>query len=253
MIKEIINTVEKQMQDSLAEVRKTFRHSGNKGANIEDIFAKFIRQYLPRKCEIGNGEIIDSIGNRSGQIDIIIVNDDHPFTFTQNKPGLFFIEGVMGIGEIKTILTSSELTNSLNNSILYRKLKIKHSKGSFIQATESDLKRYYEHPPFFLFAFESQISLNTIKQNIDDFITNNRLDQTDSIDGIFVLDKGWLINFGDGKGTFKFKTSLEESASGWIIHESKTLLFDLLCYLSATMPRIIRFEPILMHYIFSKD
>jgi len=86
MIKELIAKTEKQMIESLYEVRETFKHSGNKGISNENYFADFLRKYLPRKYEIGNGEIIDSYGNRSGQTDIIIVNEDHPFTFTPNRP-----------------------------------------------------------------------------------------------------------------------------------------------------------------------
>jgi len=167
MLKQKIAKVEKQMRDALAEVRLTFKHSGNKGTSTEDFFIKFVRQYLPRRLEIGNGEIIDTEGNRSGQADVVILSEDHPFTFNPNKPGLFFIEGVLSVGEIKTTLTTKELRNTLKNSVSYKNLKMTHGQGSMVHANQSDLKRFYEHPPFFLFAFESQISLNTIRKNIE--------------------------------------------------------------------------------------
>jgi hypothetical protein len=253
MIKGKIAKVENQMREALAEVRETFKHSGNKGTNIEHIFGDFARKYLPRRLEIGNGEIIDSFGNRSGQADIIIVNEDHPFTFTPNKPGLFFIEGILSVGEIKTTLTTQELKNTLKNSLLYKKLKTTHGKGSMFYANKSDKNRYYEHPPFFLFCYESQLTLPTIKTNIENFIAESSTDTLGIIDGVFVLDKGWLINFGDGKGAFKFRTPDGKNMDGWVMKKSNSVLFDLFSYISATMPKTIRFEPILVNYLFSKE
>ncbi len=253
MIKEKIGKVEKQMIEALAEVRETFKHSGNKGTSNENSFGDFVRQYLPRRLEIGNGEIIDSFGNRSGQADIVIVSEDHPFTFNPNRPGLFFIEGISSIGEIKTVLTSQELKNTLNNSVLYKKLKITHGKGSMVHANKSDLERYYEHPPFFLFCYESQLSLSTIKKNIESYVTEKSIDNLQVIDGIFVLGKGWLINFGDGKGSFQFKALDGSVFTNWVIKESNSVLFDFFSYLSVTMPKTIRFEPIIANYLFSED
>ncbi len=253
MIKDKIAKVEKQMIEALAEVRETFKHSGNKGTSNENAFGDFVRQYLPRRLEVGNGEVIDSYGNRSGQADIIIVNEDHPFTFTPNKPGLFFIEGVLSVGEIKTVLTTQELKNTLNNSLLYKRLKTTHGKGSMVNANPSDLKRYYEHPPFFLFCYESQLSLETIKKNIDTFVAENSLDKLQVMDAVFVLGKGSIINFGDGQGSFQFRMPDGKTMSDWIIQNSDSVLFDFFCFLSVTMPKILRFEPILAKYLFNSD
>lgn len=252
MLKNIIAKVENQMQEVLDEVRETFKHSGNKGTNTEYLFADFARKYLPRKLEIGNGEIIDSFGNRSGQTDIIIVSEDHPFTFTQNKPGLFFIEGILSVGEIKITLTSQELKNTLKNSMLYKKLKTTYG-GEIVPASYNNSKRYYDHPPFFLFCYESQLTLSTIKKNIESFIKEDLKDASGVIDGVFVLDKGWVINFGDGKEVFQLRTPNGNTMDGWVSKESDSVLFDLFSYISVTMPRIIRSKPILVNYLFSKE
>lgn len=64
--------------------------------------------------------------------------------------------------------------------------------------------------------------------------------------------RGWIINLGDGKGLYRFRTSESESAKGWICNDSKSTLFDFLGWLSAVMPRIIRYDPILPQYLFSR-
>jgi hypothetical protein len=125
MLEDKIRRVENQMRESLAETRETFTHSGNKGTTVEDALSKVVREYLPRRLDITNGEIIDSCGNRSGQADLIIVNEDHPFTISSTRgPSLCFIEGVSAVGEIKSVLTSTELRNVLRNSVKYKKLRL---------------------------------------------------------------------------------------------------------------------------------
>jgi transposase len=88
--KEQINAVELQMQARLAEIRQRLHHRGNKGASVEAVVREFLREYLPRRFDVGHGEIVDQQGQRSPQTDVVIVNEDHPGTFTHNEPGLFF-------------------------------------------------------------------------------------------------------------------------------------------------------------------
>jgi len=93
MLKDKIATVERGMRERLKELRITFTQRGDKGVSVEAIFKKFLREYLPRRLEVGSGEVIDSKENRSRQTDIVIVNEDHPFTFTQDLLGLFLLKG----------------------------------------------------------------------------------------------------------------------------------------------------------------
>lgn len=252
MLKGKIATVETQMRGKLEEIRATFEHAGDKGASVESSFRKFLRVYLPRNLEIGNGEVIDSKDKRSNQTDIAIVNDDHPLTFTPDQPGLFFIEGVSAAGEVKTTLTSSELEKALEDSTQFKQLEIFPGKGTMASTNPSDLERFYKCPPWFLFAFDSQLTLTRIMNNIETFqgahsIQNNRL-----LDAVFVLDRGWVINFGDGKGAFGYEKPDGNIAEGFAEKNSDSVLFDLLAWLSCVMPKMVRFEPILLQYMLPK-
>jgi hypothetical protein len=103
MLKAKIAAVEVQMRAKLAEIRATLDHAGSKGQRVEeDVFRTFLREYLPRRLEIGHGEVVDTLGARSPQTDVIIATEDHPFTFTRELPGLFFVEGVCAAAEVKT-------------------------------------------------------------------------------------------------------------------------------------------------------
>jgi hypothetical protein len=249
MLKDKIAAVEVQMKAKLEEARATFAHPGDKGTSVEDSFRAFLRHYLPRRLEVGNGEIIDRKERRSMQTDVVIVSEDHPFTFTPDLPGFFFIEGVCAACEVKANLTSTELKKSVKNSCQFKQLEIEPGNGTLASSNSSDLERFYKCPPWFLVAFESQLTLSRIQTEIEEFESKNPVESNRLVDAVFVLGQGWVINFGDGEGSFQFKTPEGISLGGWHWQNSDSVLFDLLAWLSAVMPRMIRFEPILPKYM----
>ena len=252
MLKDMIDTAEAQMKAKLDEARATFTHPGDKGTFCEVSFRAFLRQYLPRRLELGNGEIVDHNGRRSRQTDVVVVSEDHPFTFTPDIPGLFFIDGVCAASEVKAKLTSTELKNTLENSCQFKRLEIVLGKHTIVSSNESDLKRFYKCPPYFLVAFESQLKLSTILEKINDFVESKGFGVNEVnkiLDAVFIIDRGWIINFGDGKGSYRFRIPTGELVEGWRCREPDSVLFDLLGWLSVVMPRMIRFEPILPRYI----
>jgi hypothetical protein len=252
MLEEIISSLEVQMRAALATTRKTFRNSGIKGTTNENVFADFLRQYIPRRLEVGNGEIIDSQGHQTGQTDVIIVSEDHPFTFKPNEPGLFFIEGVYGAGEVKTHLTSDHLENTLKNSVYFKsKLQISFSAGTSSRfKSASDKDRFYLRRPYFLFAYESQLTLQSITLKVKEYGEKNGLSLFDLLDAIFILDKGCMINMADGRGSFWSTDPNGNPVAGFAAYESEKVLFELFKFLSIAIPRIEIGDPILSHYFF---
>ena len=249
-LKSKIAAAEAQMKAKLNEIRATFAQSGDKGVSAEDIFREFLRKYLATRFRVGHGEVIDRNGKRSGQTDVVIVSEDHPYTFTEDQPGLFFIEGVSAAAEIKTNLTSTELDESLKRSHMFKLLESDIGEGTITHANLSDIERFSKCPPWFLFAFETQLSLSTIKANIERFIEQEKIEKNRLADAIFVLDRGWVINFGDGKGALISKTPEGRSVEGWVWKDSDSVLFVLLGWLHAVMLKMIRFKPVLIKYLF---
>lgn len=248
MLRKKIAAVEAQMKAKLEEARATFDHPGDKGTSVEDSFRVFLRQYLPGRLEVGHGEIIDTNEIRSKQTDVVIVNEDHPFTFTPDLPGLFFIEGVCAAGEVKAILTSGALESALKNSCQFKQLRMRPAKGNMIHTNPSDRDRFYKCPPWFLVALESQLDLAGVQKKIRQFGEGNTVEVNRLADAVFILDRGWVINFGDGQGSFQFRTPEGKSVQGWAWKDSDSVLFDLLRWLSVVMPRVIRYAAILTHY-----
>ena len=235
------------MREKLGALRARFAHPGNKGAIAEETFREFLREYLPRRLAVGHGEVIDSQGGRSGQVDIVVATDDHPFTFSDDAPGLFLIEGTVGVGEVKSLLTGEELTRTIHASKKVRELKPEIGVGTMAHSNPADLRRFYSSPPYFLFAYESRLSLSTIRERLQE--EGRQLSSPIAmIDAVYVLGRGWVVNFGDGDGAFQFRTPAGESVRGWVEHETESVLLDFMTWLSIVMPRTIRFEPMLVRY-----
>jgi hypothetical protein len=256
MLKVEFEQIEHQMIAQLENARTRFSHAGDKGAVVEKSFREFLKSYLPRRLAIGNGEIVDSHGGRSGQTDVVIVNEDHPFTFTDDLPGLFFIEGVVGAAEIKSVLNSDHLEKTIKSSRKFKELKSEFGHGTEVKVSSpTDLKRYYSRPPFFLFAFESNFSLDSVckrlRAEIDDKTGNAK---KDLLDAVFIAGQGWLINFGDGTESFRFQTKNGDSLPGWQGKKTASVLVPLLSWLSYVMPKMKRVIPVLHTYLLpSKD
>lgn len=246
-----INLQEQQMLLKLKEIRSTFEHKGIKGTEVEKQFREFLKFYLPRRLNIGEGEIIDRNFNTTNQVDVVVTDENHPFTFGDGGLGLFFIEGTCAAGEIKSVLTTAELESSLEKARNYKKLKMISIKDALIlSSNDSDQRRFYTTPPFFIFAFESQI---TLKKAYDVARLYNRENYVpgSTADGIFILGKhkGVIIDLGDGQGSFSIRNSDGHNMMGWTAYKSERILFDFLSWLSVIMPRMIGGSSILTPYL----
>jgi hypothetical protein len=247
LIKKISN-LEKQMLLKLEEIRDTYEHKGIKGTEVEKHFRSFLKYYLPRRHDVGEGEIIDRNFNTSNQTDIIITDENHPFSFGEDGLGLFFIEGVCAAGEIKSVLTTEELTSSLDKAYNYKKMTMIPPAGAIMNANDSDGKRFYTTPPFFIFAFESQISIKKAYKVVSDY-KKKEYSPGFSADGIFILNRGYMLDMGDGLGAFYVKGKDGKRMKGWTALLSDKILFDFLSWLSSVMPRMQGGSNILVPYL----
>lgn len=86
-------------------------------------------QHLPKATspEIG-GQIIDSNGHISGQIDLVLYNDNAP-RFGGNPKSYYFAEGVIAAVQVKSKLTSGELSSALKNLETVKICKLRPSMG----------------------------------------------------------------------------------------------------------------------------
>jgi hypothetical protein len=212
---------------------------------------------LPQYLRVGTGEVIDQSDARTGQLDIVIANEDQPFHREVHEAGVFLVEGVTAAGEVKSRLTTSELDLAIKGGVKFKALRNRHFTGDMVHANESDLERYYRCPPFFLVAFDSVVAPQTM---IDRLNAASAVAASDGsgpglppIDAVFVLGQGWAINFGDGQGSLRWADSAgavaQKWVTGWVWGSDDKVLVRMLMWLNAVMPRVLRFGSIVMPYL----
>ncbi len=99
-------------------------HPVLKGNIREFGLGRLISQILPDGWDIGKGQIHDSFGNQSGEIDLIIYNKKiiPPLLFNE-KEGIYPIESVLYIFEIKSKSTLKEISTTIEKFTKVRNLK----------------------------------------------------------------------------------------------------------------------------------
>jgi len=101
-LKLLFEGLQNQMVAQLNTSREFIEHPGSKGDALENAWIEWLRKYLPNRYSIDKAIVIDSEGNTSHQMDIVIYDNWFtPFIFSQN--GFFYIpaEGVYAIFEVK--------------------------------------------------------------------------------------------------------------------------------------------------------
>lgn len=101
-LKELFHGLQEQMQTSLNVNRKFIEHPGSKGDATEQHWIEFLRTYLPDRYKVDKAIVIDSTGNVSEQMDVVIYDAIYtPFIFKQD--GFMYIpaESVYAVFEVK--------------------------------------------------------------------------------------------------------------------------------------------------------
>ena len=247
------------LQLSLRGSRAKFHHRGNLGEANEAAFRDFLRAHLPPKYRLGDGEVIDMAGRRSRQMDIIVADEEQPFEVKDNDPAqLMIIEGVSAAAEVKTTLTTTELRDCIEKGRSFKALEAVPGKSTMLAAPtlhdqpNSDIPRFYQHRPFFVFSYEGAIGGETLREMLSEDERSREPGAIPVVDAVFILDKGFAVNLWDGNGALSFYSfETQELVTGWYWFglPEYTLLW-LLLWLHGTMPRFaIRSSP-LMGYLF---
>jgi hypothetical protein len=145
--------------------------------------------------------VIDTHGARSSQLDLVIATDAHPQWFEPDSPSFFLMEGIAGVGEVKSTLTSQDLDAALQNVRNFRRLKPRWPHHMDIVGARDDLRRYLASPPYFLFAYEADMSMDSIAERFLTVVDGPR--ELESLDALVVLGKGYVVNLGFGERAFQ--------------------------------------------------
>ena len=123
----LFNGLQNQMISQLSTNRQFITHPGSKGDALENAWIEWLRNYLPNRYSVDKAIVIDSEGNTSHQIDLVIYDNWFtPFIFSQNGFHYIPAEGVYAVFEVKPDINGSVVGKSY---IQYACEKIESVRG----------------------------------------------------------------------------------------------------------------------------
>lgn len=136
-LKKIFLGLQTEMVAKLRNSRANIKHPTAKGNVTESSWRRLLETYLPKRYAVESAFIIDSTGNISEQIDLVIF-DRHFSPFLFHEDGAIYIpaESVYAVFEIKQEANSANLSYAAKKIESVRKLTrtsaaIPHAGGKF--------------------------------------------------------------------------------------------------------------------------
>jgi hypothetical protein len=192
ILKELFKGLQTQMVSQLIANRKFITHPGSKGDALENVWIEWLRNYLPNRYCVDKAIVIDSNGDTSHQIDVVIY-DQHftPFVFNQNGFKYIPAEGVYAVFEVKPVLKGTvDISGESYNFIEYAGQKIesvrklKRTSVGIINAGQPTKPRALTKIIGGILASTNGITQNTIEKHLK------------SLKGLQTLEMGCAADFG---------------------------------------------------------
>ena len=122
-IKSLFKSMQEQMLASL-NTQDFIKHPGTKGDATENNWILWMRKFLPKRYAADKAFVIDSDGNLSDQIDIVIYDKQYsPIVFEQNGALYVTAESVYAIFEVKQELNKTNIEYAGDKIASVRKLR----------------------------------------------------------------------------------------------------------------------------------
>lgn len=127
-VKELFGERQRQTESDLLSARSLIRHTTAKGDRSEDIWCNILSAYLPARYDVRSAFVIDSLGNYSEQIDLVVHDRFYtPFVFVFGGYEIIPIEAVYAVFEVKQDLRLQNVRAAQNKVKSVRKLKQCHA------------------------------------------------------------------------------------------------------------------------------
>ncbi|MCJ7423887.1 hypothetical protein MUP01_06415 [Candidatus Bathyarchaeota archaeon] len=106
---ELFDGVSKKLKIDFEEQAKILGHPGEVGSGRENVLKSILTKYIPKRFSVDSGFVIDALGNRSQQIDIVIYEANYTPVFEIVEGKKFFpCETVVAVGQVKTDIGSAQ-------------------------------------------------------------------------------------------------------------------------------------------------
>jgi len=126
-----------EIEQRLATARKSFSHPGTKGSASEHVWLELLQNYLPKRYQAATAHIVDSQGQFSDQIDVVIFDRQYsPFIFKFQGQVILPAESVYAVFEAKQTIYAAQVIYAQDKIQTVRKLTrtslpIPHAGGTY--------------------------------------------------------------------------------------------------------------------------
>lgn len=123
-LKDLLYDLHDDIQDRLARSRKLMGHSTAKGDASEDVWLELFQKYLPKRYQVEKAYVVDSNGEFSDQMDIVIFDRQYtPFIFLFEGSMIIPAESVYAVFECKQDFTKEHIEYARKKISSVRRLK----------------------------------------------------------------------------------------------------------------------------------
>tara|TARA_R100000935_G_scaffold14778_2_gene29477 strand:- start:1920 stop:2645 length:726 start_codon:yes stop_codon:yes gene_type:complete len=136
-LKNALSELHDELEERLKRVRKTTPHPGTMGDSSENVWLGLLKKYLPERYRADKAQVVDSAGNISDQIDVVIYDRQYsPFIF-HLEAGIYIpAESVYAVFEAKQTANLKHVGYAKNKVASVRRLKrtslpIPHAGGTY--------------------------------------------------------------------------------------------------------------------------
>jgi hypothetical protein len=136
-LSQLLSSLHEDIQHRLATARKSFAHSTTKGDASENIWIGLLDTYLPKRYQAAKAHVVDSLGNFSQQIDVVVFDRQYsPFIFTYENETIVPAESVYAVFEAKQTANADLVAYAQQKVASVRKLHrtslpIPHAAGTY--------------------------------------------------------------------------------------------------------------------------
>ena len=239
MLKSHMDAIEKKLI-ATSKIPANSGHSLHKGTPREAFIKDFLQSHLPETISIGSGEIIDNQslpGQQRNQFDIVMYKKNYPKLDFGGGINGFLIESVIATIEVKSTLTKERLENAIkaakNSKSLIKSIIPSFSTG-YIPPAILNFVVAYDGPQNMstVHGWIPQIheSLNISCPSLSTDPEQRRSTPSPSIDGVFILEKGFLYFDNVPIGLIKASVRRQNPSNKWVFCNSNAgnlLLFFL--------------------------
>ncbi len=134
---EVLRELHKSVEDRLAACRRSLGHPGTKGDASEEVWRSLLATYLPKRYQVEKAFVVDSDGQFSQQIDLVIFDRQYsPFIFTIEGEIVVPAESIYGVFEAKQVINSDNVRYAGEKVASVRRLHrtslpIPHAGGTY--------------------------------------------------------------------------------------------------------------------------